>query len=219
MVSNNNFFNGECTNSINFIQFASMESFFLDFGFGWLTSKLLPFFIMLIFGVCLYLIVLKLTKEKWMRIMGLLLIVIPFFIYMVINPIYEGDLSDSYRTEKKTKKLFELKKGRLIVLALPGCHFCEESIDMLKVLKSRFGKGHEIDFIVCSQSEKDVAFFEKAANGELNVRLAKNPMELSLLANSTFPAYVYIEKGKKLRVWSNNEFGARAKDWIEERMN
>lgn len=195
-----------------------MENILLDLGFGWTSSKVVPFVLMIILGIGLFLIAFKRLKKKWMRIFSVVLILIPAFIYMVINPIYEGDFSNSYRSEKVTDRLSEIEKGRLTVLAIPGCQYCEAAVDDMKIIKSRIGNDHEIDFIVCTDYIEDLDLFEEKQKGELNIRIVKNLDAITDLAGHQFPAYVYND-GKKIKIWTNNQFGVRAKDWVEGRMD
>jgi len=194
-----------------------MENIFFNLGFGWTSSKVLPFVLMILLGVGLFLIARKLTKKKWLKIFSIVLILIPAFIYFAFNPIYQGDFSDSYRTEKVSTRLSEIEKGRLTVLAIPGCQYCEASIDDMKIIKSRIGVEHEIDFIVCTNYIEDLELFEKKSGGELNIRIVKNIRAVTKLAGPQFPVFVFSD-GENIRVWTNNEFGARAKDWVEEKL-
>ncbi|NRA13183.1 MAG: hypothetical protein HRT57_14640 [Crocinitomicaceae bacterium] len=195
-----------------------MENFFLNLGFGWTSSKIIPFVLMVLFGITLYLIALKFSKEKWMRILSMVLILLPALTYLVINPIYEGDFANNYRIEKQTDSLSELENNRLTVLVLPGCPYCEEALEQLKILKSHIGSDQEIDIIVCTVLKNDLKYYKDHSEGKMNVRIAKNSSALSEIAGHQFPAFVYKGKGEKLRVWSNAQFGPSAKDWIEEKM-
>ena len=182
-----------------------MENFFLSFGMGWVTSKIIPFVLMLILGIGLYFIVLKILKKKWMWVSSL-----------VFNPIYQGDFTDNYRTEKITSRLYELEDERLTILVLPGCPYCEEAIEQMNSLSARIGSEQEMDIIVCTAYKNDLKFYEEKSKGEMNVKISKNTAALSALANGEFPAFVFKKKGKRSRVWSSFQFGAFAKDWVEE---
>mgnify|MGYP000222682124 FL=1 len=193
-----------------------MENFFLTFGIGWVTSKIIPFLLMLILGIGLYFIVLKILKNKWMRLSSLVLIVLPTLTYLVFNPIYQGDFTDNYRTEKITSRLYELEDERLTILVLPGCPYCEEAIEQMNSLRARIGSEQEIDIIVCTADKNDLKFYKKKSKGQMNVKISKNTRALSELAEREFPSFVFRKKGKRSRVWSNFQFGAFAKDWVEE---
>lgn len=194
-----------------------MENIFFNLGFGWTTSKILPFVITLILGIGLFFLARRLTRQKWMRIFAITLIVIPSFMNMVINPIYEGDFSHSFRVERITSQLLEIEQGRLTVLAIPGCQYCEAAIDDIKLIKSRIGDDQEIDFIVCTNSTDDLILFERKSKGEINIKMAMNINAISNLAGSQFPVFVYSD-GMNIRVWSNKGFGVRAKDWIVSKL-
>ena len=209
-------YGSEFTNTNLFYHFVGMENFFLNFGMGWVTSKIIPFVLMLILGIGLYFIVLKILKKKWMRVSSLLLIVLPALTYLVFNPIYQGDFTDNYRTEKITSRLYELEDERLTILVLPGCPYCEEAIEQMNSLRARIGSEQEMDIIVCTAYKNDLKFYEEKSKGEMNVKISKNTAVLSALANGEFPSFVFRNKGKRSRVWSNFQFGAFAKDWVEE---
>jgi glutaredoxin len=193
-----------------------MENFFLTFGIGWVTSKIIPFLLMLILGIGLYFIVLKILQNKWMRLSSLVLIVLPTLTYLVFNPIYQGDFTDNYRTEKITSRLYELEDERLTILVLPGCPYCEEAIEQMNSLRARIGSEQEMDIIVCTADKNDLKFYKKKSKGQMNVKISKNTRALSELAEREFPSFVFRKKGKRSRVWSNFQFGAFAKDWVEE---
>jgi glutaredoxin len=193
-----------------------MENLFLNFGLGWVISKIIPFVLMLILGIGIYFIVLKMLKKKWMRVSSLVLIVIPILTYLVFNPIYQGDFTDNYRTEKITSRLYELEDERLTILVLPGCPYCEEAIEHMNSLKERIGSEQEMDIIVCTAYKNDLKFYEEISKGEMNVKISKNTRALSELTDREFPAFVFKKKGKYSRVWSNFQFGAFAKDWVEK---
>lgn len=209
-------YGSEFTNTNLFYHFVGMENFFLDFGMGWVISKIIPFVLMLLLGIGLYFIVLKILKNKWMRVSSLVLIVLPILTYLFFNPIYQGDFTDNYRTEKITNRLYELEDERLTILVLPGCPYCEEAIEQMSSLRSRIGSEQEMDIIVCTAYKNDLKFYEEKSKGKMNVKISKNTRALSELAEREFPAFVFRKKGKRSRVWSNFQFGAFAKDWVEE---
>ena len=193
-----------------------MESFFLNFGLGWVVSKIIPFVLMFVLGIGLYLVALKFLKRKWMRLSSLILIVVPALVYFAINPIYEGDFADNYRTVRIPNRLSELENDRLTILVLPGCPYCEEAMEQINVLRSRIGSKQEMDIIVCTPSVKGLKFYKDKSQGKINVKMSKSTKSLVKIAKGEFPAFVYKRKGKRSRVWSNFQFGAFAKDWVEE---
>lgn len=193
-----------------------MENFFLNFGLGWIVSKIIPFVLMLALGIGLYFFTLRIFKKRWIRISLLVLIVLPALIHLVFNPIYQGDFADDYRAQKITSRLNELQDGRLTILVLPGCPYCEEAIEEMIALKSRIGSEQEMDIIVCTAFKDDLKFYEDESEGNMNVKISKNTIALSELAEREFPVFVFKTEGKNSRIWSNFQFGAFAKDWVEE---
>lgn len=187
---------------------------FLDMGMGWTLSKSLPYIFFLIIGIIAYWILRKRIKTRKGRLLALPVLLVPALIYFAVNPIYQGDFSNDVRIESN-KEFRQFKKNRLAVIAIPGCPYCLGSIETLKKYSERTGK--KVDFIVLGSS-RDVMenYIEEAKGTNIKVKLAKtNSYErLAVLANGSFPAFVYRKKGD-LHVWNNDGFGVRALDWIE----
>lgn len=136
-----------------------------------------------------------------------------------MNPIYKGDFSDDFRLVDSPELNLDLESNRLTVLAIPYCPFCEEAIEELKTIRSRVGNDVEIDFIVCTTNIEDLDYYKKKAGKGINVKIVKDLKSMINLANSKFPAYVFAENDAKLKVWSNDQFGPIAKDWVESKMD
>jgi hypothetical protein len=183
---------------------------------SWTLEKALPYLILIVLGVVLYILIRKLLKRsrKALRILAILVIPLPFFIYFVFSPIYEGDFSNNYRSEKGV--FSELNSGRLTVLTIPGCPYCYESIEDLKRIKERTGVD-TIDFFVVTTNTENLDWYREEAKGQLNIQMLSPESELVTLAMGTFPTFLFAESDN-VSVWDNSGFGVRAKDWIEDRI-
>lgn len=112
----------------------------------------------------------------------------------------------------------ELNENHLTVITIPNCPFCHESISTLKKIKSRI-PDLTIDFIVCTSDSTSLEWYEEESKGELNMLIAKNKEELVSLSKEKFPTFVINDGNEIVRSWSNNSFGVRAKDWVENYFN
>jgi thioredoxin-related protein len=139
----------------------------------------------------------------------------PFSIGFALNPIYEGDLSSSSTTIDNTIKLKEFKNNDLIVIAIPGCKYCMESIRDLKRMKARKPE-LKISFLVCSTTKNDINAYQQEAGDLFKVKLVSNLDAAVQFAEGAFPTFVKLEEGKPTHKWNNSLFGAKAKDLVEQ---
>ncbi len=150
--------------------------------------------------------------NKKIRFIRFFIWAIPFSIYFTINPIYDGDFANNYRT-LNTSILPEKVKAKLLVVAIPGCPFCMGSTETLKELKKR-NKNLEIQFLVCNSDKNSVSEYKQQVGNSIKVTNTRKPNEWANLAQGKFPSFVLIGK-REIKVWSNDGFGVRAKDEIE----
>lgn len=195
-----------------------MENFLLGSGFSWTMSKILPFVILLLFGVILCFVIRKVSSKKWIRLSAFLLILLPVTIYFVLNPIFEGDFSNEFKTEKVADDYKELERDNLTVITIPHCKFCSQAIDAMLTVTDRISSKKKINLIVCSSNLADLKEYKKKSKSKLNVKLAKNVSAMVLLAGGKFPAFVFTDKSGEMKIWSNEGFGVTAKDWIEAKL-
>ena len=89
----------------------------------------------------------------------------------------------------------------------------------MKRIEARVNKELNVNFIVCSDRKNDLDLYSDIAGKNINVILGENnSTELMNLANNQFPTFVYVNKSGDIRIWSNDNFGAPARDWLEENM-
>ena len=192
----------------------SVENFLLDLGFSWTLSRLLPYIVFPLIGLLIWWLI-----RKWMPNLGVklllavLLVAGTFTIYFISNPIYEGDFANK---AEDVAVIPELKKEKqtLVVVTIPGCPFCMESIDRMKAFKKR-NPAIAIEYRVCSSDSNAVAAYEEAAKDAFPIVLATDKDALAKTAGLRFPAYVLTD-GKTARRWANNDFGVAALDEVED---
>ncbi len=198
-----------------------MESYFLNAGLSWTMSKVLPYFIMILVGIVLWIIAKKLLKSlnKFLRWALLLVIfLMPFGIYFSISPIYEGDFSNNAIEVMRSDANAELTGKKLVVITIPGCPFCLQAIDQLLVMKKRV-PNIEIEYIVCSSDSTAVDWYKENAGDDITVRLAVNSEEMAKIAQHAFPTFVLVDNNHPIKTWSNDSFGVFARDEIELEFN
>lgn len=206
--------------TVTLVTFKSFESGLLNNGFSWTMSKLLPYLTLAISGILLTYSFVKgfKTKSRIINILaGLILFASPFAIGFVLHPIFEGDFS-SEGVEIKESKLKIDAKYDLLVVTIPDCPFCLESISKLKLIKKR-NPEVKILFSVCTIDEKKLSLYRQLINGDFDISLAKDVEASVKLAEnngtSGFPTFVQMKQGNPVYKWSNDQFGAGAIDSFE----
>ncbi len=194
-----------------------MESYFLESGLSWTMSKAVPYVIMVFVGLLLILVVKRFLKSinkylKWVLL--LIIFAVPFGIYFILHPIYQGDFSNNVVQVEKIDEFNELEGEKLVVITIPGCKYCYEAVDDLLIMKSRL-KNISIEYIVCSTDSSTVNWYKEKTGTQIDVRIAQNPESLMRLADYAFPTYILVDNNKPLKKWSNDSFGVFAKDEVE----
>ncbi len=193
-----------------------MNDFFLNLGFSWTLSKALPYGLMLILGAVVFFTFRRKIKRSWLKWLYSLVLFIPLAIYFAVNPIYEGDFSNESR-EVKAERAFGLEKKELTVLAIPGCPFCAESIQDLNRIATRTGVDR-INFVVFTSDPEMLKPYAKLAESQIEMRIEEEFSPYATMTQGRFPTFVYSD-GSSLRIWSNDGFGVRAKDWLENELS
>lgn len=107
----------------------------------------------------------------------------------------------------------------LVLIARPGCPFCKEAIeDRMVQLEKRnenikvavyLAQGVESHLdLYKSENTKDIPFFVKDREFGDN----------DVLRITGFPTFVYVKDGGLIHQWSNDDFGYRSLDWIENQL-
>ncbi len=193
-----------------------MNGFFLDLGLSWTVSKALPYVLWLVVGLLIFLFIKKRVKSRMAKVVSGLVIVIPFAVYFMVSPIYEGDFSNDSRT-MKAEPSFGLKKNELTVLAIPNCPFCAGSIEQLNKIVERTGVDR-INFIVITNQEEALLPYKEIACKEIAVSAVPDFELFDRITKGRFPTFVYSD-GSQLSIWRNDGFGVRAKDHVESKLS
>lgn len=195
------------------VSFNALELSFLKKHYSWTVSKSLPYIMLGLGGLLMAFFCAKSFKFKSRIITAIIhtiLVVSPFAIGFAMHPIYEGDFS-SKGTEIDSSEVVVNGKYDLMVITIPGCPFCLESIKKLKLIKE-LNPEISILFAVCAKDEKDMSLYKEEVNGAFDVKLAEDAEQSMKLARGHFPSFVHLEDGKPEYLWSNSQFGAGAID-------
>ena len=192
-----------------------IETFFLDFGLSWSISKMLPYVICVLFGLCFVLLFRRIAiRNRWLnRISSFILFVLPFSIYFALYPIFEGDFSN--QGSKPTSRIQFPSSKTLTVIVLPDCPYCFQSISLIDKLKSRNPSMPIYYWVVSSDTLPPKTGILSKIPSEYEVFQRHDVIEMSKLVLGTFPCFVLSDNGKVQKVWNNNQFGVRALDEIE----
>jgi hypothetical protein len=201
--------------TLNIVFFNDYSNFLLESNLSWTFSKAFPYITLLIFGI--YLAYWSKKNTKFSKSIGLLvqilLILTPFLVGFVLNPIYEGDFSKN-GIEPKFSKNKEFENYDLVVLTIPGCPFCHESVINSNFMLKRNPK-LKIKYILCSSDAKEMEPYRIELDKKIPLVLAKNLQEMGKIAQGKFPSFVLLNKNNAIYQWSNDGFGVRAKDYVE----
>ena len=179
--------------------------------FSWTFPKALPYILSIFGGVFLFWIFSKLKVK--IRVIRHIIWIVPFMIYFIVNPIYQGDFSNEYRTIQTKSLPSKTVENELIVITIPGCPFCFGAIESLKILKKR-NPSLKINYIVCSSDSSSILEYKKEIGESFTINYTSTPEKWANIAQGKFPTLLLV--GKSLtKIWSNDGFGARAKDEIE----
>ena len=192
----------------------SIENIFLDFGLSWTMSKILPYSIALLIGIVISWLLFRKKTHPLKRVFALSFSLIFFAVYFIFQPIYEGDFSNSSYLPKTTK-LAELKKDEFVVIAIPGCNYCLESIKKLNKLKER-NPFLKIRFLVLSSNNKELLYYRKIATPSIAISKAKETNRFLEISKGGFPTFLSVREGQIIKAWSNDSFGVLALDEIEK---
>jgi hypothetical protein len=127
--------------------FQKIESYLIDANYSWLISKAFPYLLLIILGIVLYIVFRKAfkTKRKLVNfIFGFIFITTPFLAGFLLNPIFEGDFSNSSDKVKDFKVYDEFIDAQLVVVSIPGCPYCMGSIDLQKKMIQRIQNSKSI---------------------------------------------------------------------------
>lgn len=201
---------------VGIIFFEEINLLCLSFHFSWTFSKILPYLLLVFSGFILERSLRKkINHQRFKFLFQILLFILPFIIGFSFYPIYEGDFSKNGQPIVKNLSPLDFKTDGITVVAIPGCKYCFESIEKLKILKKRNPK-LAIHFIVCCDNEKLIQNYKSEVNGMFKVSTSANPNELAKMAKLFFPSFIQVKNKRPIYCWSNDQFGVRALDNLED---
>jgi len=190
-------------------------------GLSWTMSKLLPYILFLITGILFAVIFYKKFKlSKPLKIIiSLALFVLPFLLYFVYSPIYQGDFSNSGYTVSSENRFPE--KKQFTVYVLPNCKYCVSSTATLKAM-IRKNKGIDLVVRVLGHTVNDSLKYVKLIDnlGLVSMNSSSKSIEtvqikeLFTITQGEFPTFVISKNGKAIKAWHNDNFGVRAIDEV-----
>jgi hypothetical protein len=194
----------------------SIEVFFLSNNFSWVAAKLGPYVYFLVLGLLFSLLVIWKFKFKGhVRILFLIsLPLVTLSLYFSFYPIFQGDFSNEKVVFPRNASMIELKENRLIVLSLPGCPYCLESMERMRIVKQRHPE-ITIEYKVCHGDSSAIRWFQNKGKNDFEYSLASDVKMTSKLAAGLYPTYV-LTNTYSLTVWSVEQFGMTAIDEVEE---
>lgn len=204
--------------------FDAIYSWSLDAGLTWTLSKLIPYlllsasgFLLAFSGLLRWKVVLRILPMNQLlrRLVRVLVILLPFAVGFIFHPIYEGDFTNEADVVTTTKTYRDFPKAGLVMLAIPDCPYCLEALYTLKQLKKR-RPNTTVEMLVCTTDPTLLQLYRQVAGDEISVKSTNNPDDYALLANHRFPTFIFVKDGRPMYRWSNNQFGAPARDWVEE---
>jgi glutaredoxin len=195
-------------------------------GLTWTLSKLLPYILFLIIGISFSVIFYK--KFKLLKplkiIVSLAILVLPFLLYFVFSPIYQGDFSNVGYTVSSENRFPE--KKQFTVYVLPNCKYCVSST---AVLTSMVRKNKRINLVirVMGHTVKDSLKYVKLMDNLVPVTMnsSHNSLErvqikeVISITKGEFPTFVLSKNGKAIKAWHNDRFGVRAMDEVDHYFN
>ena len=195
-------------------------------GLTWTLSKLLPYILFLIIGISFSVIFYK--KFKLLKplkiIVSLAILVLPFLLYFVFSPIYQGDFSNVGYTVSSENRFPE--KKQFTVYVLPNCKYCVSST---AVLTSMVRKNKRINLVirVMGHTVKDSLKYVKLMDNLVPVTMnsSHNSLErvqlkeVISITQGEFPTFVLSKSGKAIKAWHNDRFGVRAMDEVDHYFN
>ena len=194
----------------------SIEWFLLNMGLSYTLSKVVAYLIFPLLGFLIWMIIQKQIKRKALRISALIVLCFGFFVgYFLQHPIYGGDFSNNSSPVVLKSELDDLKTDKLVVISIPNCPFCQESIFRMRAFKQRHPKV-KIEYRVCvndSLAQDAVALYRKMTGNTIPVSKAINEKELANVADMAFPTFVLVTQSRKVK-WSNDHFGVGAMDEV-----
>lgn len=204
--------------ALTIFQFQGLEKSLNDSVVSWSFAKVAPYLTLLLGGFLIASWMRKnvvLKSKLFNRLLFWGIAIIPFGVGFGFNPIYQGDFAKNGRVIERVIPHADFINVDLLVITIPGCDYCYGSIPSLKLMKQR-NPNMRIKMVVCSSYPKELKPYKKEIGSDFELQLASNPDSLAVIAGYAFPSFVMVKNNLPSQVWSNDQFGVRAKDVVEK---
>lgn len=134
-------------------------------------------------------------------------------VYFIVNPIYAGDFDASSSVKEIPNELSKYNNNTLVVVTIPNCPFCYQSVYLCNQLKERNPKLN-IVYIVTTTNPAGADVYKEIAVKGIQFKLAESLEDMAKLSDTSFPSFVLLKDGKAEK-WSNNNIGPATLDYIE----
>lgn len=184
-----------------------------------MLSKVFAYLLFLLVGLLLSMYFYRKSAQK--RFVKLLLaplmFILPFCIYFIFSPIYQGDFSN---VPYKVKNQFSFSEPKLFTLiVLPNCKYCVSALPIVRNML-RQSTNLKLEIRIMGNKTKDSLKYVKLLGipNQGIVRLSNDSLARNLLklTQGEFPTFVISEKGKLVSAWHNDSFGVQAMDEVIE---
>lgn len=183
-------------------------------GASWMRSKITPYILCWVSALLITIFSINAFKSKAIGvIIGITLSLAIIGVDFSQNIIYQGDFSNNSIEIKSN--YHQLRPNTLSVIAIPGCPFCHESVDMLKIIHKR-SPNLKIEFLVCSEDTNSLNDYTQTIGDNFDLALFENLEELKNLGVDGFPTFIFTDNNGNKQLWGNDTFGAPAKDFVEK---
>jgi hypothetical protein len=192
-----------------------LADFFLERGWSWVASSVLPYIFLLVSGIfCCMLLLRLLRKGLWRWLTIVLLVFVPSIVYFAIYPIYEYDFVDASKEIPWPKDLDHVQEKGLVIVVIPGCPYCAEAMETANRLLARNSK-LRIRVIVLAKDFEDLKVYRSKAPGNIAVVSATNEKTYVRMTHGRFPFYLQ-RNGPMGSLWTHEQAGPVALDRIEQ---
>jgi hypothetical protein len=192
-----------------------LANYFLERGWSWTTSNILPYIVLFLAGFFIYLLLLRFVKKKlWRWIAVFLLLLVPSGVYFGLYPIYEFDFVDASKEIVWPKDLTHVDEKGLVIVVIPGCPFCAEAMETANQLLERNPK-LSIDVVVLAKSVEDLKAYRSKVDGRIAVIAATNEQTYVRMSHGRFPFYLQ-RNGSRGYLWTHEQVGPMVLDRMEQ---
>jgi hypothetical protein len=191
-----------------------LENFFLNLNFSWFSSRFSAYIVIQLISILVFYII-KIKnqfKRKFFKLaLYAFILLTPTLTYFFFYPIFKGDILN-LGEKPRTKVLFSEKK-KVVVFVLPDCAYCHESLSVLRGLLKRNPK---LQIEIWITGENKDSFYNSIDSDRVKIVRNDKFDQTIYLTQGVFPTYALTNKKKLIKRWTNESFGARALDEMEQ---